>query len=105
MQKHYLYAIVGLLVGVAVGFIGANSLNRRTATADAAAAAGTLAAQNAPSTAPAANNGGMVPDVADALAKAENDPRNFPAQMRAGDIYARIGRFDEATEFYKKGLA
>ena len=105
MQKHYFYAIVGLLVGVAIGFIGANSINRRAATGDAAAAAGTLAAQNAPSMDPAANNGGMVPDVADALAKAENDPQNFPAQMRAGDMYARIGRFDKAVEFYKKGLA
>lgn len=41
-----------------------------------------------------------MPDVAEALERAKNEPNNFEAQMRVGDMYAQINRFDKAVEFF-----
>jgi tetratricopeptide (TPR) repeat protein len=46
----------------------------------------------------------MKADVAQTLQRAESEPENFVAQMQAGDMYAQIGRFDKAIEFYSKGV-
>lgn len=101
MQKHILFGIGGLFIGVVIGFFGANNLNQGgdpepavvTDSADSIAAN-----QELP-------QGGMQADVAETIAKAEAEPQNFALQMRTGDMYAKIGRFDKALEFYKKGLA
>jgi tetratricopeptide (TPR) repeat protein len=37
--------------------------------------------------------------------KRKAEPNNFAAQMSAGDMYAQIGRYDQAFEFYQKGVA
>lgn len=104
MQKHIIFGLGGLIIGLAIGFFGANTLNRDAAT-QAAASPGAINAPIGGSTAdPQASAGGMQPDVAETLAKAEAEPQNFVAQMKTGDMYARIGRFDKAAEFYKRGL-
>ena len=41
-----------------------------------------------------------MPDVTEALERAKNEPNNFDAQMRVGDMYATINRFDKAVEFF-----
>ena len=46
----------------------------------------------------------MLADVDQMIQKAESEPQNFAAQMRTGDMYAQIGKFDKAVEFYKRGL-
>lgn len=100
-----LFGIVGLIVGLIVGFSGANYLNR-----------------NAPANQPVANNqnippmqqqgnppmqgqnpqGGMQADVQKTLDKAEQEPKNFEAQINAGMMYARIQNFEKALEFFQK---
>ena len=103
MQKHILFGISGLIIGLAIGFYAANSLNRHTATH-------AQIAQNQPNTASmlehgaAQNSPDMLTDVQEKLEKAKNEPDNFAAQMRAGDMYAKIGRFDEAIKFYEAGV-
>ncbi len=104
MPKTLLIGAVCLVVGLLIGFFGANSLNRDYAIANPALAGD-------PATLPgivggqAVQPGGMMPDIAEVLERAEREPENFAAQMRTGDLYAQIGRFDRAIEFYKRGIS
>lgn len=101
MQKSILFGILGLVVGGMIGFYAANSLNRqefRTSNVDMSAPLPGQAPQTT------VNTGGMQADVSATLEAAESQPQSFAAQMKAGDTYAQIGRFDQAVEFYKRGL-
>jgi Tfp pilus assembly protein PilF len=105
MQKSILFGIVGLIVGLAIGFFAANSINRNAAkTVPAMQSELPVAMGNPPLNIPAAQ-GGMQPVVAEALDKAKNEPDNFEAQMKAGDMYSQIGSLDKAKEYYDKGAA
>lgn len=100
MSKNFLFGIVGLIIGLVAGFFGANSINR-----EASSQQNILTTEPAATTGSPSNvSGGMLPDVAETLAKADSEPQNFAVQMRTGDMYARIGRFEQAVEFYKRGL-
>lgn len=103
MQSKLLFTIIGLAIGLVVGFFGANSLNKQS---NAAAEANTQIVGQAAPTPPAntSTTGGMMPDVNETLQKAEAEPQNFAAQMKTGDMYAQINRFDKAVEFYKRGI-
>lgn len=109
MQKHISFGIIGLILGLVIGFFVANKINRQE-----------IAQQNAPTAnanAPFLNqqtqavsvkpnekpSGGMQPEIAETLDKAKSEPDNFEAQMKAGDMYAKIQKFDTAAEFYEKG--
>lgn len=103
MQNKFLLTFIGLVVGLVVGFFGANSLNRQSsATEDANTQAANQLAPQPPTSTSA--NGGMLPDVNETIQKAEAEPQNFAAQMKTGDMYAQINRFDKAVEFYKRGI-
>jgi tetratricopeptide (TPR) repeat protein len=99
MQRELLAGIIGLFAGLALGFFGANSLNRQGELISP----GTTpeAASEAP-IAPA--TGSLLGDVDQMIQRAESEPQNFAAQMRTGDMYAQVGKFDKAIEFYKRGL-
>ena len=103
MQGRLVFGLVGLFIGLAAGFFAANSLNRQNMVAAPATSANALpgTGDNVASSGP----GGMQVDVAQTLQAAESDPNNFVAQMRAGDMYAQIGRFDKAIEFYSRGVS
>lgn len=107
MQKSISFGVVGLVIGLVVGFFVANKINRRE-----------IAQQNTPAAvnAPFLNQqtqavsvkpneqaaGGMLPEVAETLDAAKNEPDNFDAQMKAGAMYAKIQKYDTAVEFYEK---
>jgi tetratricopeptide (TPR) repeat protein len=93
--KNFLFGICGIAIGSVVGFFGANSLNRDASLTETARA-------NSNSTAVASEITG--PAVDELLQKAEAEPQSFATQMRTGDMYAKISRFDEAVKFYKRGL-
>ena len=101
MQGKLFYGAAGLLVGLVLGFFAANSLNRNAAVAVTSTTAPVAGSSSA--TVPNQPGGGMQADVAQTLQRAESEPENFVAQMQAGDMYAQIGRFDKAIEFYTKG--
>jgi tetratricopeptide (TPR) repeat protein len=46
----------------------------------------------------------MQADVTATLTAADSEPQNFAAQMMAGDMFAQIGRFEKAVEYYKRGV-
>lgn len=104
MQKNILFGVVGLIAGLIIGFFAANSINRSTVLQP-------TIAQN-PANAPLLNQstadikekpqGGMLSEVNETIDLAKNEPNNFEAQMKAGDIYAKIQKFDTAVEFYEK---
>lgn len=102
MQKHILFGIIGLIAGLAIGFIGANSINR---DAPALAAVSTAADILPPANSSAISQSGTQADVQQTLDRAAAEPKNFAVQMKTGDMYAQIGRFDKAIEFYKQGIA
>lgn len=102
MQKHILFGIIGLIAGLAIGFIGANSINRDTSLQTADLVLQPVAAPADTSSVP---QGGMQADVQQTLDRAAAEPKNFAVQMKTGDMYAQIGRFDKAIEFYKQGIA
>jgi tetratricopeptide (TPR) repeat protein len=100
-----LVGIGGLVIGLVVGFFTANSINRSALTTQQLSAPNQLNAQFADQSTSAPNmTGGMLNDVQEKLDKAQAEPNNFAAQMTAGDMYAQIGRYDKAFEYYQKGV-
>jgi tetratricopeptide (TPR) repeat protein len=103
MGKYFLVGAGCLVVGFFVGFFVSNNLNR-----SAELQASSTPNQTNP---PFINqqtqvvsvkepNGAMLPDVAETLNQAKNQPENFDAQMTAGDLYRKIQNFDKANGFY-----
>ena len=109
MQKNISFGVIGLIIGLVIGFFVANKINRQE-----------VAQQNSPHSEINApfldqqtqavsvkpneqSGGGMLPEIAETLDKAKTEPNNFEAQMKAGDMYAKIQKFDTAAEFYEKG--
>ena len=114
-KENLLYAVIGVMVGAIIGFTFANSVNKNVITPTPvttanANAAGPLSGNPAlPSdhpplgTSPGTTQpqGGAIPEVTAAIDKAKADPKNFEAQMTAGDLYYQIQRFEAAVGFYE----
>jgi len=99
MLRNFLFGIIGLIAGLAVGFFAANSVNRNAASrvpTSVAAASQPSGSQGQPP------QGGMQPEVAKALDEAKNSPDSFEAQLKAGDTFVQIGNFDKAKEYFDK---
>ena len=99
MQRNILFGIVGVVIGLVIGFGAANSINRQDDlnTSSTNNSSQQLAPQSSRSS-------GMFADVDQMIQTAQSEPQNFVAQMRTGDMYAKIGKFDSAIEFYKRGI-
>jgi tetratricopeptide (TPR) repeat protein len=96
MRRELIFAVVGLGIGLGIGFFGANSLNR-DGVISTSGSSNTAASNSVPSEVTAQT-------VDEVLSKATAEPQNFSAQMKTGDLYAQISRLDKAIEFYKRGL-
>jgi tetratricopeptide (TPR) repeat protein len=98
-KRVILFTIIGILVGFTGGFFLANSINR-----NAVAHPQTVSSPNIPSAnqAPFANQSGAIPQVTEAIERAQNEPENFEAQYAAGNMYYQIERFDEAVKYYAR---
>ena len=104
-RENLLFGIIGILLGFIVGFMFASSMSQKTQTA-ATSASQDMPADHPPVGAPNAAGGGNPEQVraqvtAD-IEKARNEPKNFDAQVKAAELYYRIGRFDQAIEFLLK---
>ncbi len=107
MQKNILFGIVGLIVGLSVGFFAANKINRSA-----------ISPQNITQTQtnPSFINqqiessdikeqqpqGRPLPEVSEKLEKARNEPNNFDAQLEAANLYVKIRTLDKAQEFFNR---
>lgn len=107
-KENILYAIIGLLAGVMLGYIGTNSLNR-SVPVPTAPGGGQGSAQMPADHPPVANgdaqpaqSSGAQADVTATLEQARREPNNFEAQMKAGDLFYQIRRYDQALEHYTR---
>ena len=106
-----MFGAFGLILGLVIGFVFSNSVNRSaggTATTPAAASntsasQGTLPTDHPPigTSAAGENRGVPMPQIADAIDKARLEPNNYEAQMTAADLYYQIQRFAEAARMYE----
>lgn len=110
-KENILFLTVGLLAGFIVGFIFTNSFNRSTslqATTGSPANVPVLDGQSNSQTQSVSikeSAAGMQPEVAQTLERARNEPNNFEAQIKAGEMYARIQNLEKANEYLTKAVA
>lgn len=103
-KENVLFGIVGLLLGLIVGFMFANSVNQ------------TNNLPSSPTTGMTMNQGGQMPngqvpeghppmqgasmeEVQAAVDKAKKEPENFDAQLKAADLYNQIGRYEDSITY------
>lgn len=112
-KKKLLYGLIGLLIGTGVGYWATDSLNRNfvgaAQTERSTANSPELPPDHPPTDAAqgaagsnAATGSGAQADVAAVIQQARNEPTNFDAQMKAGNLFLQIKRYDQAAEFYEK---
>lgn len=107
-KEKSLYAIIGLLMGLIIGYFGTNSLNGSAPTAQTSPSApsASLPADH-PQTGQSADAGasaGAAPtgDVMAAIEQARKDPSNFEAQLKAAELFRQINRREGELEFYER---
>jgi len=109
-KDNFLFVVIGLLVGLIIGFLGANQVNRKAAEQSPVTASNSAApGQNLPPDHPPVGStgnssqpaGGALAQVTEALERARQQPESFEAQMTAADLYYQIQRFDDARKFYE----
>ncbi len=92
MQKqNLLFGLVGLVLGVVLGYFVTQSINQNSAPPSNDSAATTPQA-------PA----GMPQEVLDMLKQANEEPNNFEAQVQAAMLYRQIGRREKELEFLQR---
>lgn len=105
-RDNLLFAIIGILFGFIVGFLFASTMNQRygPGATPAALSTGQLPADHPPLGAnpdgPA--SGEMQGEVSAQIEAARKDPTNFDAQVKAAQLFYKIGRYDPAIEFLLK---
>lgn len=109
-KENLMYGVIGLLVGSIIGFTFANNVNR-SYVGQAPAAANTAAPGSDPTLppghpplAPGGNSDTAMPQIAESIDKARNEPQNYEAQMTAGDLFYQIQRFEDAAKFYEQAI-
>ncbi|MFN6962993.1 MAG: tetratricopeptide repeat protein [Pyrinomonadaceae bacterium] len=102
-KENVLFTIVGLLAGLIIGFMGANSINQNAALRQGTGTEmGGFPPGHPAVPGGAGQMGANAPEVQAAIEKAKAEPDNYDAQMTAGIFFAQIGRFDGAVEYFKK---
>lgn len=106
MQKNTLIGgIGGLVIGLIIGFVVANSINRDAINQPTTAQTVSnpqIPNQTTADIKPQQPQGGKLPQINEILEKAEKEPNNFDAQIKAAELHAQIQRFDKAAEYYEK---
>lgn len=106
-KENTLFGIVGLLLGLIIGFFFANSINQGAVAVStigngaAQQTAGALPAGH-PAVQNASGNNGPVPEVQAAIENAKQNPKDFEAQLKAAELYYQIQRYDGAIEYLQK---
>lgn len=105
-KENVLFGIVGLLLGLIVGFMFANSVNKTNSLAVGTAPAG-MTAQNGqmpeghPQVPGGMPQGASMQEVQAAVDKAKAEPENFDAQIKAADLSNQVGKYDDSIAYLK----
>jgi len=107
-KENSLYGIIGLLLGLIIGYIGTNFINSSAPVSPAnnAASASALPPDHPPTTDPGSGSADGAPqaNVMGVIEQARKDPANFEAQMKAADMFQQINRKEGALEFYERAV-
>lgn len=107
-KENALYAIIGLLAGMIIGYIGTNYLNETNSPAASRSTAtqntGNMPADHPPTGGGTGESGGQQTDVMAVIQTARNEPNNFAAQMQAGGMFREIKRYEQALEFFERAV-
>ena len=109
-KENSLYGIIGLLIGLIIGYAGTNYINGSALASrpETAANSSTLPPDHPPTTNPESagkgGEGGAQGDVMAVIQQARNEPSNFEAQMKAADLFLQINRQDGTLEFYERAV-
>ncbi len=99
-KENILYGIIGLLVGLIIGYSGTNYINRSysppSSREQAEANTGNQPANHPPA---AESQGGPQGDVVAVIQQARNKPSNYQAQIQAASMFQQINRHEQALEF------
>lgn len=108
MSKYFLIGAGCLVIGFFIGFFVSNNINRganlQPELSQTHPEAPFLSQQTQVASVKEPN-GTMMPDVSQTLEKAQKEPENFDAQIKAGNMYVQIQRADKAAEFFNKAAA
>ncbi len=104
-KNNILFIIIGLFLGLIIGFIAANSTFRNSMTPISPAAA-TLAQPNANIPAGHPDITGQqtpapMPDIQPAIDNAKANPTDFEAQLKVAELFNQGERYEEAAEYLK----
>lgn len=109
-KENLMYGVIGLLVGSIIGFTFANNVNRSyvgqmpEAANTAPGGSDPTLPPGHPPLAPGGNSDTAMPQIAESIDKARNEPQNYDAQMTAGDLFYQIQRFEDAAKFYEQAI-
>ena len=96
-KENILFGIIGLLFGLIVGFMFANSVNQSALVPQTQTG---IPNSNLPAGHPnVGSSDAMGPEVQSAIDTARREPNNFEAQMKAAEMFYQIQRTDGAIEF------
>lgn len=102
-KENSLYGIIGLLIGLIIGYAGTNSLNGKPPLPESGTAAqsAALPPDHPPANgASGADGGSPQGETVAVIEQARKDPTNFEAQMKAADQFRQINRKEGELEFY-----
>ncbi|MFT3742987.1 MAG: tetratricopeptide repeat protein [Pyrinomonadaceae bacterium] len=110
-KENIMFGVFGLIVGLVVGFVFANSVNKTGFDKTSAQSANTSSTSTNPAMPPdhpplGGSSGDStqtapVAQVMESIEKAKQQPQNFEAQMTAADLYYQIQRFEDAAKYYE----
>jgi tetratricopeptide (TPR) repeat protein len=105
-KENILFGIIGLLLGLIIGFMFTNSVNQQATATSGGGGTKQQQMSNLPPGHPEIVNGShnsmSMPDTQAAIDKAKENPQDFDAQVKAAELYYQIGRFDGAIEHLKR---
>lgn len=101
------HLLAGLVVGLLVGFFGANWLNSKPAAVapqSTASASGTLPSDHPPveEDGPSGAAAAAMPEVQEKIKKADENPQDYDAQMEAAAMFHRIQNYERAVVFLER---
>lgn len=95
-KENLLFGIIGLLAGLIISFVATNSYNR-----SALQGQNTAIPQNMQQAQNSQQPTAASPEVVEAIKKADAETDNFEAQIKAGEMFARIRNFETAIKYFE----
>ena len=110
-KNNILYAIIGIMSGLIIGFLFANSYMRSELSSGQVSAASSAMQSNSnmpaghPDISGQQQNAQISPDVQPAVDFAKANPNDFEAQIKAAELLSQSEMYDVALEFLKTANA